>query len=180
MEKRTEKRIKRIVLIGPESTGKTELAEFLAKKFNAVFVPEYAREYIESLNRSYAYADVENIALKQVELDEVYSKKADQLLFYDTFLIITKVWFRIVYGKMPFWLDKKIESSNIDLFLLCNTEIDWIQDSVRENGGEMREKLFEIYRDELESYGFNYEIVSGVDETRFSNALNIVNKFLEK
>lgn len=180
MEKRTEKSIKRIVIIGPESTGKTELAEYLANKYNTNFVPEYARDYIENLGRPYNYADVEDIALKQVEQDEVYSNKTNGILFYDTFLIITKVWFQVVYRKMPFWIDKRIKSSKIDLFLLCNTDLPWIKDNVRENGGKMREKLFSLYKDELDNYGFNYEIVKGTGEERFTNALDIVNKFLEK
>lgn len=180
MEKRTEKAIKRIVLIGPESTGKTELAEYLSKKFNTCYVPEYARSYIEKLGRSYSYSDVEHIALKQLELEKKIEEKANGVLFYDTFLIITKVWFDIVYKKRPGWLDETIKESTIDFYLLCNTELPWVDDPVRENGGEMREKLFDIYKKELEHYNFNYEIVNGLGENRFSNALNIVNNFLEK
>lgn len=180
MEKRVQKKIKRIVLIGPESTGKTELSKYLADTFHTTYVPEYARYYIENLNRPYAYADVESIALKQIKLEETKEKEANQVLFYDTFLVLTKVWFDVVFKKRPFWIDKRIKSSEIDFFLLCDTQIPWVQDPVRENGGEMREKLFEIYRNELEHYDFNYEIVSGIGDERFKNALNSVNKFLEK
>lgn len=180
MEKRSEKTIKRIVLIGPESTGKTELAEYISEKFNTCYVPEYARSYIEKLARPYSYADVEHIALKQLELEEKNEKHANGILFYDTFLIITKVWFDVVYNKRPFWIDKRIKNSTIDLYLLCNTDLPWIDDPVRENGGEMREKLFDIYKRELEHYNFNYEIVTGLGENRFTNALNLVNNFLEK
>lgn len=180
MEKGITKAIKRIVIIGPESTGKTELAQFLANHFNTVYVPEYAREYVESLNRHYNYTDVENIAYKQLDLEEEYSDKANDVLFYDTFLIITKVWFQVVYKKQPEWLEKNIKNSSIDLYLLCDTELPWVKDTVRENGGEMREKLFDIYKNELENYDFNYDIVTGIGDERFQNALNIVNKFLEK
>ena len=93
MEKRIKEVMKRIVLIGAESTGKTELADCLSTHFKTNFVPEYARSYIEELNSSYTYQDVEHIARKQIELEDEYCKKANKVLFYDTYLIITKVWF---------------------------------------------------------------------------------------
>ncbi len=179
MEKRTEKNIKKVVLIGPESTGKTELAKYLANVFNSVWVPEYAREYIEKINRPYTFQDVEHIAQKQIELESEYRLKAKQWLFYDTYLIITKVWFDVVYQKVPHWVDQKIKESDIDLFLLCNTDIPWEPDPVRENGGEMREKLFAIYEKELKKYKFNYRIIHGEGEKRFKNAVNIINDFFK-
>jgi len=180
MEKRAEKNIKKIVLIGAESTGKTELAEFLAKKFNTVFVPEYAREYIEKLGRKYTYEDVEYIAAKQIELEEQYLEKAQNVLFYDTYLIITKIWFKLVFHKVPHWLERQIRKCNIDLFLLCNNELPWIPDLVRENGGEMRDRLFNMYKEELTNYDLNYQIVQGKDEERFNSALYSVENFLNQ
>lgn len=175
-----EKEIKRIVLIGTESTGKTELSEFLSDKYNTVSVPEYAREYIENLKRPYIYDDVEHIADKQIELENEYYQKANKILFYDTYLIITKIWFKLVFNKVPDWIDEKIKDSNIDLFLLCNNDIPWIPDPVRENGGAMREQLFEIYKEELNRLGFNYKIVRGKGDDRFNNALKHVNEFLNQ
>lgn len=180
MEKTTEKRIKRIVLIGAESTGKTELSEFLSEKFNTVWVPEYARKYIENLERHYNYDDVVHIARKQIELEEFYQNKATTVLFYDTYLIITKIWFKLVFNEIPVWIDEKIKNSHIDLFLLCNNDIPWIPDPVRENGGEMRDVLFEMYKEELNKFGFNYKVVKGSGEDRFKNALELVNDFLNK
>lgn len=180
MEKGNEKSIKRIVLIGAESTGKTELAEFLAKKFNTVWVPEYARVYVEKLNRPYNYDDVVFIAKKQVELENDFFLKANKILFYDTYLIITKIWFKLVYNKIPDWIDPYLKNSNIDLFLLCNNDLPWVSDPVRENGGEMRNKLYEIYKNELEELGFNYKVVKGTGEERFNHALNYVNDFFNQ
>lgn len=179
MEKRFEKKIKKIVIIGPESTGKTELAMFLAAKFDTVYVPEYARKYVEKLNHPYTYKDIEIIAKKQIELDNEYSAKANKILFFDTYLIITKIWFKVVYNKIPNWLDNAIINSNIDFFLLCNTEIPWIPDKVRENGGEMREKLFGMYENEIRQYGFKYGIVKGTGEYRFDNALEQVKNYIK-
>jgi NadR type nicotinamide-nucleotide adenylyltransferase len=180
MEKTTEDDIIKVVLIGSESTGKTNLSEFLANEFNTIFVPEFAREYIENLNSPYTYEDVEYIAHKQVTLEGEYLLKANKIIFYDTYLIITKIWFEIVYKRVPEWIDERIKKCNIDLFLLCNNDIEWIADSVRENGGEMRDNLFKIYENELIKYGFNYRIVNGKGENRIKCALNHIQEFTDQ
>jgi len=179
MEKGVKKEISRIVLIGAESTGKTELTEYLSERFNTVWVPEYAREYVEKLNRPYTYDDIEHIAKQQVILEKEFMQKANKILFYDTYLIITKIWFKLVYNREPDWIHQKLIDSSIDLFLLCNNEIPWISDSVRENGGEMRDKLYNIYEEELKQYGFNYKIIDGVGDDRRNNALRIVKEFID-
>jgi NadR type nicotinamide-nucleotide adenylyltransferase len=180
MEKTTDREIVKVVLIGSESTGKTELSEFLAKEFGTISVPEFAREYIEKLKRPYIYEDVEYIAQQQVLLESEYLLKANKILFYDTYLILTKIWFEIVYKKVPQWIDERIKNCNIDLFLLCNNDIEWVPDSVRENGGEMRDKLFEIYRNELIYYGFNFKIVKGKGEDRINSAITHIQELIDQ
>lgn len=170
----------RIVITGPESTGKSMLAESLARYYHTVFVPEYARAYVENLGRPYNYTDLEHIAKQQLLDVDKYSPLANRILFFDTFLIITKVWFNVVYHQMPSWLDATIRKSEIDLFLLCNTEVPWQPDPVRENGGVMRETLFQQYKDELEHYGFKYRIVTGLGENRTANAIAFVDEVLVK
>ena len=163
-----------IVITGPESTGKTTLAAQLAGHFNGEFVPEYARSYVENLNRSYTYKDVEYIARKQIEAFSKYEKVTGKPVFFDTFLIITKVWFTFVYKKYPAWLPEAISASHVDLFLLCNTDLPWVPDGVRENGGEVREQLFQMYKEELETCGFSYKIVTGEGQERINRAINYV------
>lgn len=170
----------KIVITGPESTGKSTITEHLANHFHAPYIPEFARSYIENLNRIYTYTDVELIAKQQIADFKHFSQQSCQLLFIDTYLIITKVWFDVVFGKHPSWIIDEIKNSKIDLFLLCNTDIPWIADSVRENGGKMREILFEKYKTELEHFGFNYHIISGLDENRKNNAIQIVNELTNK
>jgi len=175
-----DKDITRVVITGPESTGKTELCARLSKYFNTCFVPEFAREYVENLNRSYTYDDVEFIAREQIILANEQSRKARRILFYDTFLMLTKVWFDVVYRKHPSWLENAIEENEVDFYLLCNTDLKWIPDPVRENGGEAREKLFELYKNELDNREIPYAIVSGHGEARFINALGWIEKKIEK
>ena len=169
--------ISRIVITGPESTGKTELAQALAEKLGAVWIPEYARQYVENLNRPYNYDDVVRIARYQISQEKEYTLKIKNgILIFDTWLIITKVWFDLVFGKCPEWVCDHIRSSKIDLFLLCNTDLPWIADPVRENGGEKREQLFQLYCDEIHSFGFEYEIVDGFGAVRTQNAFGALLK----
>jgi len=165
-------RLRKIVITGPESTGKTELSKALAVRLNARWIPEYARGYVENIGRSYQYEDLEIIARYQIQQEEEESAiSGNGILIFDTWLIITKVWFEVVYSKSPVWIEEYIAEANIDIFLVCSPDLPWIADPVRENGGEMRNRLFERYCLEIEKYGFKYEIVEGLGEDRLNNAL---------
>ena len=167
----------KIVVTGPESTGKTVLSELLAKQFNAAWIPEYARYYIEKLKRPYSIEDLERIARHQMQEELSISHSTDKaFIVMDTWLIVTKVWFEVVYDFSPMWIENYIASADIDLFLVCRPDLPWIADPVRENGGEMRQKLFERYCREIEDHGFAYEIVEGSGSLRLQNALNLVQK----
>jgi NadR type nicotinamide-nucleotide adenylyltransferase len=172
-------KIIKIVITGAESTGKSTLARALATHFQTKWIPEFSRFYIEKLHRNYTYSDIEKIALHQITEEKNISSEI-QLVFFDTWLIITKVWFEFVFGNSPGWLNESILQSKIDLFLVCDIDIPWIPDPVRENGGENRRILHNTYIDLIKNYGFNYQIISGVEEERTLNALNIVNDFLMK
>lgn len=168
--------MRKIAIIGPECTGKTEITQTLASYFNCKWVPEYARTYIEKLGHKYTYNDVEHIA--KVQLTQINEAENDpnEFVFFDTELIITKVWFDLVFNKEPDWLDKAIRNSNFELYLLCAPDIPWEPDPVRENGGENRNKLFSIYKTLLEHYKFKYIEISGTGEIRHQNALILINK----
>lgn len=173
----TKNNLRRIVVTGPESTGKSVLAKALSERLNGTWIPEYAREYVEKLGRAYDYDDVVRIAHYQINQErEIATRMGSGFLIFDTWLIITKVWLDLVYGKCPVWITAHIRSSKIDLFLVCNTDLPWIPDPVRENGGEMRERLLQIYCDEIVAFGFKYEIVGGFGPERTENALTALSK----
>ncbi len=173
--------MKKIVLIGAESTGKTTIAKQLAKYYNTIFLPEYAREYIENLKRNYCYEDLIKISKKQIELENKYIKKANNYFFIDTDLIITKIWFLEVFKKIPYILEKKILENKADLYLVMATDLKWKFDKTRENGSEERRNYLQnLYEKELINYNFNYEIVKGKNEKRFENALLKIEKFFSK
>ncbi|MCF6365392.1 MAG: ATP-binding protein [Bacteroidales bacterium] len=162
---------KKIVLTGPESTGKTTLSEQLSKEYNTINVPEFAREYIEDIKYKYTFEDVVYIAEKQIkQLIEQNYPGAKDFVFFDTGLIITKIWFLEVFKKVPEFVEEAIRTINVDLYLLCFPDIKWIQDCVRENGGEKRIYLFNKYKKELDLYKFKYFIITGDVNSRFLSA----------
>ena len=136
--------MKKVALIGPESTGKTTLCKQLAQHFKTEWVPEYARTYIENLNREYKYHDIENIARMQ-QLQFYLHERKGGLVFFDTDLIITKIWFSERYNNVPKWLNKALKKQNIQLYLLCKPDLEWEYDTVRENaieyGSDFKEEL---------------------------------------
>lgn len=161
-----------IVITGAESTGKSTLTERLANHFEVTYIPEIAREYVENLNRKYTYSDVENIAKMQIAKFDSISKSDAPYIFVDTWLIVTKIWFEFVYNKTPDWLIREILKTKIHLFLVCDIDLPWIYDHVRENGGENRRILQNKYIENIKNFGFDYKIVSGIDDERFNCALN--------
>jgi NadR type nicotinamide-nucleotide adenylyltransferase len=165
-----------VVITGAESTGKSELTKNLAHHFKVPYISEFARQYVENLGRKYNYSDVEKIACEQVKQMDNLKSQNYPFIFADTWLIITKVWFELVFNKTPDWIENKIKKTKIDLFLICDIDLPWIPDSVRENGGEKRIILQELYIKYLKKYNFNYEIISGLGKLRFENALKIVSK----
>jgi NadR type nicotinamide-nucleotide adenylyltransferase len=168
---KNKQQIKKIVLTGPESTGKTTLASYLSNSYNTLYFPEFAREYIENLKRDYTFEDVENIAKQQIKILRKNDFEAsEKCVFFDTGLIITKVWFQEVFGEVPQYINDAIKNIKIDLYLLCYPDIKWVRDAVRENGGEKRLYLFNRYKEELDKNNNKYLIIRGNKNKRFALA----------
>ena len=156
----------KVGIIGPESTGKSTLASYLAHRYGGVLVPEYAREYMEkrACASAYTYEDVVNIAQQQVQqlqncihggITEGYRSN---VVFFDTELIITKVWFLHKFGKCPEFVEKALHDYPMDVYLLCYPDMDWVPDPVRENP-DIREYLFDWYEREIQALGIPYYII---------------------
>ena len=169
-----DKQSLKIVVSGPESTGKTELCLSLGEYFDISYIPEYARSYVEGLKSPYTFEDVEHIASTQKkELTDALGKGHDIILM-DTYLLITKIWFREVYGKIPHWIEHSLTASGIDLFLVCYYDIPWVSDPVRENPGARRKYLFDEYTREIKQLGIPLEIVKGTGPVRVQNAIKSI------
>lgn len=169
--------IKKFAIIGPECTGKTTLCKQLANYFETIWVKEYAREYLKNIERPYNQKDILNIAKGQIQREISESKKAHKLIFIDTELIVIKIWSEYKYQNCHPWILKQLKKQNYVLYLLCDIDLPWKEDPLREHP-QVRKPLFELYKQELESRNLNFEIVSGTEEKRFNNALRFVTSYL--
>lgn len=167
--------MKRIVLTGPESTGKSVLSQQLAKRYNSLWLPEYARFYIAALKREYTYKDVLHIAKRQIQLEEELALFPNEYLFLDTDLIITKVWLEHVYNMVPKFIDDAIKRLPRHMHLLCDYDLPWEADPTRENP-DKREFFFNWYKRELQNYNIEFKLVSGSGSSRFDSALKCLEK----
>ena len=140
--------MKKIVLIGPECTGKSTLAESLARHYEAPWVPEYAREYINKLDRPYKAEDLLEIAKGQLQSEDEYAKEAKELLICDTDLRVIKIWEEYKYGQCSSEILDEIKSRKYDLYLFTNIDIPWEPDPLRENENS-RDFLYGLYQKEL-------------------------------
>ena len=149
----------KIIITGPESSGKTTLCKALFQHFNIPFAKEFARFYINKLEREYTQNDLLSIAKGQLE-----SEFNSQLL--DSDLITIKIWSEYKYGSCDKWILDQIEIQKTEkrFYLLCKPDIPWQADNQRENPND-RKELFEIYKKELEVLGPDYFIVEGGNRT---------------
>jgi NadR type nicotinamide-nucleotide adenylyltransferase len=165
--------LKRITITGPESTGKSWLAEQLAKHYQTRWVAEYAREYLAQNGPEYHLEDVIAIAKTQLEREEKAAQKSRKLLFCDTDMLVTKIWSEVVFGICPDWIEQQFQNHHYDLYLLCAPDIPWKPDPLRENP-DNRDELFQLYKTTLEKHHFPFRVVKGVGKQRLENAINFV------
>ena len=171
----------KIVIIGPESTGKSTLSRELAAHFNAPWVPEYAREYIDQLDRPYTFDDLLAIAKGQVKLEDEMAAEAEDKLFCDTDLRVIKVWSEHRYKQTHEWIKQQIQTREYSLYLLTAIDIPWAEDPQREHADPaMREYFMQVYENEMRASGVPWKKISGTEEKRFKTAINCVEKCLFK
>jgi NadR type nicotinamide-nucleotide adenylyltransferase len=174
MEEGTFATMKRIAITGPESTGKSHLAELLALHFKSEWVPEFAREYLQLHGPSYSRENVETIALEQLKREQKAVSAAPGFVFYDTDLLVCLIWMEHVFGSAPEWLRKEVDASNFDHTFLMNIDLRWQPDPLREHPHQ-RDYLFSKYQQELTRMGRSYTIISGIGEMRKSKAIEKLN-----
>ncbi len=203
--------IKRIVIIGPESTGKSTLCKQLAEHYQTLWVPEYAREYLLKNGMTYSYDDLLTIAKGQIELEEAISNQVsgfgnEQLainreppainiehrtsnivhqtsliskdrnfLFIDTDMYVMKVWCEFVFDKCHNWILNRIAEREYDGYLLCNVDLDWVKDALREYPDKKtRDKLYYYYKELMINQPVPWTDISGDYKTRFEKAISFI------
>jgi NadR type nicotinamide-nucleotide adenylyltransferase len=164
-----------ISITGPESTGKSNLAEALAKHYQTLWVEEYSREYLSGLDRPYQFEDIAKIARGQLYREQKLTDQADTYLFCDTDMLVCKIWSKFKYGKVDPWLEEITEAHRYDLYLLCDTDLAWVDDPLREHP-DRRKELFDLYIYELNHLDVQFEIVSGSGMERLRRAISIIDK----
>lgn len=165
----------RIAILGPESTGKSELAKKLAAHFNTVWVPEYSREYLSKLGRKYNYDDILAIARGQWESEVKLLTEADRMIFIDTEFIVNKIWCDDKFGKCHEWILEMIKNHPYDLYLLCDTDLAWESDPLRENPHD-RDRLLKLFAHELESRRLHYVLIKGAGSARIKMAVEAISQ----
>ncbi len=159
----------KIILTGAESSGKSTLGKALAQYFQGKYIEEYARKYVENLARNYTYKDVLHIAnVQKTELQKHYT---EDKIFFDTGLIITKVWFQECFFQVPNFLKDTNYIRQDYLYLLCKPNLPWVKDGVRENAGKKRTYLYKKYLKALQDSKCNFKIIDKKGEARLKQAI---------
>lgn len=174
----------KIILTGPESSGKTTLSERLSRHYNTPLVVEYAREFFEKKQTpQYEQSDLELIAQGQIESENFKSQANPPILICDTDILTIKIWSEVKYGNcspnLTQLIDNQCKNSDSSYkthYFLCSPKgIEWEYDPLRENPND-REKLFKVYENELKNNAKTYDILRGGIEERLSSAISIIEK----
>lgn len=169
--------IKKVVLVGPECTGKSTLSSLLAKYYNTAWVPEYARHYIDRLDRPYEEKDLVEIALGQLAHEDKLMEEANELLICDTDLTVIKIWSEHKYGRCCEEIMSQYYERDYDLYLLTNIDIPWSEDPQRENP-EFRQYFYDTFKNDLAQRNLNVVEISGDHYNRQRKAIDAIDKLI--
>lgn len=185
-----QKPLIKVAVIGPESTGKSTLCELLAQHYNTQWCPEFAREYLLTHGTDYTYDDLLYIAKGQLAMEDEYMhstvngpqstvKPGSRLLFIDTDMYVMKVWCEFVFGKCHRWVLDQIVERKYDLYLLCNTDLPWVKDELREYPDlKTRDQLYHIYKDIMINQSTPWMDISGDYDERLQTAVKGVDQLI--
>ncbi len=163
----------KIVISGPESSGKTTLFNELCNFFSIEGVSEYARHYIDRLDRNYNYDDILKIAKYQYDSEQHNQKNNNSYLITDTDLLTLEIWCEVKYGKCHQFISDKLRDNLPSIYLLCYPDIPWEEDPQRENPND-RVDLFNIYENKIKSLGVDYQVLTDSKSKRFNSAKKII------
>lgn len=169
--------LKRIAIVGPECTGKSDLAAFLAEYYTTAWVPEFARSFLDVLNRPYQKSDLNTIAKGQALLEKTYESKANRILVCDTTLLVIKIWSEFKYGDCHEEIIQELNKHRYDLYLLTNVDLPWVDDPQREHPHQ-RQQLFTIYKNELQKMNTAFVEIKGERTERRAAAIAAIDRVL--
>ncbi|HMA24934.1 MAG TPA: ATP-binding protein [Gemmatimonadaceae bacterium] len=167
----------RVVLTGSESTGKTTLAEQLARHYGAELVPEFVRAYAERKGGEIEFSDHGPIARGQMALEDEHIARAGRLVVQDTDLLSTVVYCNHYFGGCPPWIDEAAAARRPDLYLLCEIDLDWIADGVRDRG-HLRDEMQQLFREAVHASGVAAVAITGTGNERLERAIDAIDALL--
>ena len=195
-----QKPLIKVVVIGPESTGKSTLCELLAQHYDTQWCPEFAREFLLTHGMDYTYEDLLYIAKGQLAMEDEYVESIvgssqsgvnsitpnelrtsdPQLLIIDTNMYVMKVWCEFVFGNCHEWILEQIKIRHYDLYLLCNTDLPWVKDELREYPDLVtRDKLYHMYKQIMINQPIPWVDVSGDYEERLQKAIKAIDRLMK-
>ncbi len=163
----------KIAFTGPESTGKTSLSMLVAETFNGVFVPEFARGFLEQTKGYYEEQDLDSIAIGQCKALENVLITGNHLLVSDTDMTVMKIWSQFKYGRVSPVIEQLYQEENFDHLFLCDTDIPWQEDPLREHP-ESRDELFVLYLEMIQAKTKNFTIVKGSLKERLMQVRQVI------
>jgi NadR type nicotinamide-nucleotide adenylyltransferase len=169
--------IKKIAVVGPESTGKSTISEQLAAHYKTVWVPEYARGYCEKLTAPCTWQDEINMFRGQLALEKELLPSANRLLICDTTFITVKIWSDYMFGKSPQEVLDELPRHPYDLYLLMDIDTPWQEDPLRDFP-HLREHFMEVWHRELHNLEASYVVISGLKAERLKNAVTAIDQYL--
>ena len=167
----------RIAIVGPECSGKTDLAMQLASHYNTLWVPEFARNYIDRLERPYEKEDLVHIARWQVSSEDELALQANRVLICDTTILVIKVWSEYKYGLCDPDILTLHHSHRYNHYLLTHPDVPWEDDPQREHP-DKREYFFQRYKTELASMGVPFTEINGERSQRLSTAVAVIDAWI--
>ncbi|TWI99449.1 NadR type nicotinamide-nucleotide adenylyltransferase [Mucilaginibacter frigoritolerans] len=170
--------IKKIAVVGPESTGKSTMSAYLAKHYQTVWVPEYARGYCEKLTEPPTWQDEINMFYGQLTLEQDLLPQANQILICDTTFITVKIWSDQMFGKSPQEVLDELPKHPYDLYLLLDIDLPWQDDPLRDFP-HMREHFMDVWHKELQALDANYKVISGSGPERYTSAITEIDAFIK-
>ncbi|NEN23029.1 ATP-binding protein [Cryomorpha ignava] len=171
--------ILKIAITGPESSGKSALSKSLAAYYSTSYAPEYARTFLEKTGGEYDFNDLILIAKGQVANEKKALAKAEKVCFFDTDMLVLKVWAEFRFGKVPEFIETAFQRKRYDHYLLCKPDLTWEADAFRESPNQAeRDLLFKIYVEELEKIGATYHIISGLGEERLKSGVEYLKRYI--